>query len=108
MAKKGIPDDIKEQVDEIVRSFNEEFMDPDCVYVTRYRGKFLYLDRNEYGQIGSICRLEYTGDMNNWDFAIYKYSSERYDAEEWFFPGTEHVDGTIEGAMKAGLEAYPD
>jgi hypothetical protein len=37
----------------------------------------------------------------------YKYSDERYDEEEWFFPGAGHVDGTIEGAMKAGLEAYP-
>jgi hypothetical protein len=44
--------------------------------------------------------------MEDWSFAIYKYSDERYDEEEWFFPGSEHVDGTIEGAMKAGLEAY--
>jgi hypothetical protein len=26
---------------------------------------------------------------------------------EFFFPGTEHLDGTIEGAMRAGVEAYP-
>ena len=45
--------------------------------------------------------------MQKWSFAIYKYSDEQYDEEEWFFPGSEHVDGTIEGAMKAGLEAYP-
>ena len=37
----------------------------------------------------------------------HEYSSERYDDDEWFFPGSEHVNGTIEGAMKAGLEAYP-
>jgi hypothetical protein len=24
------------------------------------------------------------------------------------FPGMNHVNGTVEGAMKAGLEAYPD
>jgi hypothetical protein len=45
--------------------------------------------------------------MDDWEFAIYKYSSERYDPDEWFFPGVGLVDGTIEGAMKAGLEAYP-
>jgi hypothetical protein len=52
-------------------------------------------------------RLTYTGDPASWEFAIYKYSDERYDAAEWLFPGSEHVDGTIEGALKAGLEAYP-
>jgi hypothetical protein len=26
--------------------------------------------------------------------------------DECFFPGEDWVDGTIEGAMKAGLEAY--
>jgi hypothetical protein len=45
--------------------------------------------------------------MDNWEFAIFKYSDERYDSEEGFFPGAGLVDGTIEGAMKAGLQAYP-
>jgi len=36
-----------------------------------------------------------------------KYSDERYDPDEWMFPGAESLDGTIEGALKAGLEAYP-
>jgi hypothetical protein len=44
--------------------------------------------------------------MDKWEFAIFKYSAETYDPGEWFFPGSQHVDGTIEGAMKAGLEAY--
>ena len=42
-----------------------------------------------------------------WTFAIFKYSSDRYDPEEWLFPGYGHLDGTVEGAMRAGLEAYP-
>ena len=45
--------------------------------------------------------------MKDWEFAIFKWSSEEYDSDEWFFPGSQFVDGTIEGAMKAGLEAYP-
>jgi hypothetical protein len=45
--------------------------------------------------------------MDNWKFAIYKYSSGNYDPEEWLFPGYGFVDGTVEGAMNAGLEAYP-
>jgi hypothetical protein len=41
-----------------------------------------------------------------WEFAIFKYSDERYDPDEWMFPGGEELDGTIEGAMRAGLKAY--
>ena len=38
---------------------------------------------------------------------LFKYSDERYDPDEWMFPGSEQVDGTIEGAMRAGMGAYP-
>jgi len=44
--------------------------------------------------------------MNGWNFAIFKWSTETYDTNEWMFPGSELVDGTVEGAMRAGLEAY--
>ena len=54
-----------------------------------------------------VARLTYTGDMKKWEFAIFKWTRERYDPDEWFFPGSNLFDGTIEGAMKAGLEAYP-
>ena len=104
---RGIPDEVKTEVEAIVQHFNTTVIrNPHCRYVLRYRGKFLYLDRQDDGRLSPICRLEYTGKMEKWYFAIYKYSDERYDEEEWFFPGSEHVDGTLEGAMKAGLEAY--
>jgi hypothetical protein len=107
MRSKGIPESVKEKVDEIVRRFNEESIgDPNRRYSARYRGNYLYLDIVEYEEAGPICRLKFNGRMDNWDFAIYKYSTERYDPDEWFFPGAESVDGTLEGAMKAGLEAY--
>ncbi len=77
-------------------------------YFARFRGRFLYLDRMDHsGKPSQICRLGWTGDMENWDFAIYRHSRNFYDPEEWFFPGAGHVDGTIEGAMRAGIEAYP-
>jgi len=105
---RGIPDEVKTDVEDIVQHFNTTAIrSPHCVYVPRYRGKFLYLDRRDYGRLHPICRLEYTGNIRDWSFAIYKYSDEQYDEEEWFFPGAEHVNGTIDGAMKAGLEAYP-
>jgi len=107
MSKK-ISAEVKKQIDEKVAEFNQNVIsDPNIYYFTRYRGRFLYLERFSYGQSGPICRLEYTGSIDNWDFAIYKYSKERYDPEEWFFTGAGQVDGTVEGAMKAGLEAYP-
>ena len=103
-----IPQDIKTQADEIVNQFNVDVIgQTDLFFVPRYKGAYLYLDRKDGGQPSPRGRLEYTGDMNRWNFAIYKYSSERYDADEWFFPGGGHLDGTIQGALQACMEAYP-
>jgi len=108
VAKKQIPDQVRAQVDAVVERFNKtELRGRGCSYVVRYKGIYLYLDRNEGGRAHPICRLKYNGAMDNWDFAIFKYSDECYDPEEWFFPGAEYVDGTVEGAMRAGLQAYP-
>jgi putative hemolysin len=108
MAKERIPDEVRAQVDAIVEQFNQEEMpNPRSYYIARFRGGYLYLDRNEWGRIVHICRLEYNGAMDNWDFAIFRYSREFYDPDEWMFPGAGHVDGTVEGAMRAGLKAYP-
>jgi hypothetical protein len=108
MSSKSIPSEVKKQVDKKVAEFNQNAIsNPNVHYLTRYKGRFLYLERFSDGRSKPICRLEYTGRIDNWDFAIFKYSNERYDPEEWFFPGVGHVDGTVEGAMKAGLEAYP-
>ena len=88
--------------------FNQKIIkNPQCFYVPRYRGNDLHLDRHNYGSIGPIARLKYRGELTNWEFAIYKYSKNRYDPNEGFFPGVEQVDGTVEGALKAGLAAYP-
>ena len=107
MRSKGIPESVNEEVEKTVERFNEESIGaPDRHYSVRYRGNYLYLDRVEYGKAGPIYRLKLNGSMDNWDFAIYKYSTESYDPDEWFFPGSESVDSTVEGAMKAGLKAY--
>lgn len=104
MARK-IPDAVKQQIEAAITEFNTQL---DYGYVVRYRGAFAYLDRKNYfGNSTPICRLTYTGDPEQWEFAIYKYSTERYDADDWMFPGSDHIDGTITGALKAGLEAYP-
>ena len=103
-----IPEEIKNQVEKLITRFNQKTIkNPDSFYVPRYRGRFLYLDRNEAGELVPICRLEYNGKINNWSFAIYKYSDEKYNPNEFMFPGMNFVNGTILGAMKAGLKAYP-
>ena len=109
MAKPKIAPEIKEQADAIVARFNAETLKnkPYAHYVTTYRGAFLYLGHQRGGKFWPVCRLKYTGDMEKWEFAIYKYSDERYDPEEWFFDGAGEVNGTIEGAMRAGLKVYP-
>jgi hypothetical protein len=106
--KAAIPEEVKKQVEDIVARFNrEKSRRADCYYEVRFKGKHCYLDRCDCGRTGPICRLTYTGKMDKWDFAIFKWSDERYDHEEWMFPGSEHLDGTVEGAMEAGLDAYP-
>ena len=109
MRKKSIPDEIREKAIEIVEAFNQSQLSGSAgQYLIRFKGKFLYLDRYSYPRTSPICRLKYNGTLDDWDFAIFKWSSETYDPDEWFFPGSQFVDGSIEGAMKAGLQAYPE
>jgi len=104
----SIPEEVQERVLEKVATFNRKSLTPGTVsYVPRFKGKYVYLNRKEYDRLSRICRLTWTGKEDDWDFAIFKYSSERYDPDEWMFPGAGAVDGTVEGAMVAGLEAYP-
>jgi len=107
MGKKRIPDEVRAQVEAAVEQFNKkELRGKRSFYIARFRGNYLYLDRNDWGRVCHVCRLKYNGALDDWDFAIFKYSDERYASDEWF-PGDEHIDGTVEGAMRAGLGAYP-
>ncbi|MCI5146923.1 MAG: hypothetical protein D3923_15720 [Candidatus Electrothrix sp. AR3] len=108
MGKKIIPDEVRKKVITIVDKFNQkELQGTNCRYTARFRGKFLYLDRINYDKKEPVSRLEFLKETNDWKFAIFKWSSETYDPDEFFFQGRELVDGSIEGAMKAGMVAYP-
>jgi len=109
MIKPKITSALKAEIDAIIARFNLEELphEPYAHYLTRYRGSNLYFGHDIGGRFSPICRLTYTGQMDQWEFAIYKYSDNSYDPRDWFFPGAEEVDGTIEGAMRAGLKAYP-
>ena len=110
MAKTTIPEEIKQEVTKTIDAFNKKYFKSrmnQVSYFAEYKGKFLYLTRNEYGQVSPVVRLTWTGDKKNWDFAIFRWTTERYDPDEDYFPGAKYIDGTVEGAMRAGLEAYP-
>lgn len=98
-----ISDEIKKEVQSIVDSFNKENKSK---FLVKYRGRFLYLEKITGFSSSNVGRLEFRGDMKSWRFDVYKYSSNGYDPDEWFFPGREKLDGTIEGALRAGLEIY--
>jgi hypothetical protein len=103
----ALPIEVREAALRAIEQYNrKELAGTGCRYLPRFRGRYLYLDRDDDGTVGHICRLEYAGPRHGWYFAIYKYSRDGYDEEDWFFPGNEFVDGTIEGALEAGMEAY--
>lgn len=116
---QSIPPEVQTEIQKLIDDFNREnFKNTKSImraffgnkskigYSVRFKGKYLYLDRSDGVYISPICRLKWNGKMDNWDFSIYKFSVGRYDPEEWFFPGSELVDGTVTGAMKAGMKAY--
>ncbi|NCP15584.1 hypothetical protein GW866_00870 [bacterium] len=118
--KQSIPPEIQAEVLKIVEEFNLKtfkaeqnpiltaiFGKTKRGFAARFKGKFLYLDRTDRGRPSEICRLTWNGKIDNWGFAIYRHSRNFYDPAEWMFPGAGYVNGTVEGAMKAGMEAYP-
>lgn len=76
-------------------------------FYSLFKGDFLYLNRIEGKRDGPIARLKFKGKIDNWEFAIFRWSNERYDPHEFLFRGANHIDGSIEGALKARHAAYP-
>lgn len=107
---KMIPDEVRASADELLKRFNREHLKGTGItYIFRFKGRYLFIDRQDYPgmRAGKMCRLEYTGNPDSWKFAIYLYSDNGYDPEEWTFEGSSLFDGTIESALYATVEAYP-
>lgn len=98
-----IPANLKEELRNEVNRLNKKL---DLTYHCRFFGAYMYLDYEGLRGKEKRARLKYNGKMDDWDFAIFKWSTESYDTDEFFFPSAEELDGTIEGAMKAGYLAY--
>jgi hypothetical protein len=109
MAKTKIPEEIKEKAKKIIADFNsKEYKGKSGIeYYAIFKGDHIYLNRKEGRKDSPIARLKYNGRFDNWGFAIFKWSTERYDPDVFYFPGQQHLNGTIQGALKAGNEAYP-
>ncbi len=107
MAKQSIPVEVKQQANEIVDRFNHEIIrDAHRFFVPRYKRLYVYLDRRDGNTVSQRGRIKYTGAMDEWEFAIFKYSSETYDPDEWMFPGSQYLNGAVEGALRACAAAY--
>ncbi len=88
-------------INSALESFNQENGTKFQIII---RGRFVYVFVTD-GEIETkVGRMEYHGKPDNWSFAIYKYSSERYHPDEVLYPGFFNLDGTIKGALKACSE----
>lgn len=73
--------EVKVTMDAIIENFNNG-LPKKCAYIPRYSDRYLYLARTDYGSaLLPICRLEWRGRQDNWDFAIYKHSHNKYAPE---------------------------
>ena len=93
--KPPIPEEVKDEVlKRLRRHVQKKYIGRYRVadVVAQFRGRYLYIDwvKERWGfrfgksHPSKLCRLEYTGNINDWGFVIYKYSDECYDVEALF------------------------
>lgn len=110
MADYKIPLQIQGDLINRAKVFNEkELKNSPCFYRPDSRGKFTYLYRDWLdGSYECIGRLTYEGDMEKMDFAVYDRKSKRYvDWKKKYSFVKKYLNGTIEGAMIAGIKIFP-
>lgn len=90
--ERGIPAELREYLGTQLDSFGDPGLSGEG------RGRFCYVTYE--GK--PLCRLGYRGEREVWDFAIYKYSSERYSTSEPLFP----LRGTIVECVTIAMNAY--
>jgi hypothetical protein len=104
-----IPEEVKAAMIQRVVAFNKANK---SIFQVEFKGKYCYLSKIAPSYWSKavetkLGRMEWTGDIEKWTFDVFKYSREFYDPDEFMFPGQEDLDGTIEGAMRAGFKIYP-
>jgi hypothetical protein len=99
-----IPEEVKAAMMQRVVAFNKANK---SIFQVEFKGKYCYLSKMAWKSPTKLGRMEWTGDIEKWTFDVFKYSRKFYDPDEFMFPGREDLDGTIEGAMRAGFKIYP-
>jgi len=109
MEDYAVPIAIQSELGDRANAFNRKVLSKARYrYCPDARGKFIYLGRLwPDGSSQRLGRLTYEGDLENMEFVIFKFRSGKYDPKVRSFPGYQHLDGTIEGALKALTEAFP-
>ena len=92
-SKRTIPESIKKQANEIVKSFNGNVIkDSQCYYTTRYRGTYLYhlgFQMHLFcGNIRVLFRLDFGQNERVLDQKTKKRDRERFStlsrSQQWF------------------------
>ena len=73
-----------------------------CLRV-RFRGDYAYIDADEDGDAWPLCRLRYTGRIDDWGFALHLASRDAY--EDSVLP-TGQPTGTPEQALDCACGLY--
>ena len=71
------------------------------IFFVDARGKFIYLACERSFDMVRLGRLTYLGDPEKMEFALYRFSKNKYVPAGLFTPGSDLLDGTIEGAIAA-------
>jgi hypothetical protein len=87
---RAIPQQALEHLLEQLRSFQDSRLEASV------RGRFCYVSYEG----GPLCRLGYRGQLEEWDFAIFKYSSQRYGELE-LAPDCDSVVHCVDRALHA-------
>ena len=86
----AIPQEALDHLGREIESLGDPALDVEKV------GRFCYVSH-----AGSpLCRLGYRGELETWDFAVYKYSTQSYSTQE-MFPSRGKVANLVERAMDA-------
>lgn len=63
-----IPKDLIQEINKIVGQFNSKtYKKNEAKFIAEIKGSYLYLNREVNGNIESVVRIEYTGDIKKLD-----------------------------------------
>jgi hypothetical protein len=107
-----IPDHVRSSLQDRLETHARTAWNERCAEVhVRFRGEYAYIDaiesdpwimpgtsEEEKDQLRQtpvkLCRLAWTGDMDSWGFAFYKYSDDRYEP-------SMTLDGSMAGSPES-------